>query len=48
MYSYQMSLKMMEKLEISQPKQKKFIEQHLPVRLADAWGEFVEMMNIKL
>lgn len=44
----QMSLKMMEKLEIPQVKQRRFVSQHLPIRLADAWGEFVEMMNIRL
>lgn len=43
-----MSIKMLEKLELTQASSNKFIEQYLPVRLADAWGEFVDLSGIKI
>ena len=43
-----MSIKMLEKLELTQASNKKFIEQYLPVRLADAWGEFLDLSGIKI
>ena len=44
----QMGKTMMEKLEIPQANQKKFIEQSLPLRLADAWGEFVSLARVQV
>ena len=43
-----MSIQMLEKLSLSPTAQSKFIEQYLPIRLADAWGEFVKLANIKV
>ena len=43
-----MSIQMLEKLNLSPIAQSKFIEQYLPIRLADAWGEFVKLANIKI
>ena len=43
-----MSLQMLEQLNLSPIAQKKFIEQYLPIRLADAWGEFVRLGNLKV
>ena len=43
-----MSIQMLEQLNLSPIAQSKFIEQYLPIRLADAWGEFVKLANIKV
>jgi len=43
-----MSIQMLEQLSLSPIAQSKFIEQYLPIRLADAWGEFVKLANIKV
>ena len=43
-----MSIQMLEKLNLSSIAQSKFIEQYLPIRLTDAWGEFVKLANIKI
>ena len=43
-----MSIQMLEQLSLSSVAQNKFIEQYLPIRLADAWGEFVKLANIKV
>ena len=42
-----MSIQMLEQLNLSPIAQSKFIEQYLPIRLADAWGEFVKLANIR-
>ena len=43
-----MSIQMLEQLSLSPIVQSKFVEQYLPIRLADAWGEFVKLANIKI
>lgn len=43
-----MSIQMLDQLDLSPVAQSKFIEQYLPIRLADAWGEFVRLANIKV
>ena len=43
-----MSIQMLEQLNLSPIVQSKFVEQYLPIRLADAWGEFVKLANIKV
>ncbi|NJL51036.1 MAG: hypothetical protein HC930_00430 [Hydrococcus sp. SU_1_0] len=43
-----MSIQMLEQLSLSSVAQQKFVEQYLPIRLADAWGEFVRLANIKV
>lgn len=43
-----MGIELLEKLDLSHTSKNKFIEQYLPVRLADAWGEFIELANLKL
>ena len=43
-----MSIQMLEQLNLSPIAQSKFVEQYLPIRLADAWGEFVKLANIKI
>ena len=44
----QMSIQMLNKLNLTPASRTKFIEQYLPVRMADAWGEFVDLTNMKL
>ena len=39
---------MLEHFNLSPIVQSKFVEQYLPIRLADAWGEFVKLANIKI
>ena len=46
--THQMSIQMLNKLNLTPASRAKFIEQYLPVRMADAWGEFVELTNMKL
>lgn len=46
--SHDMSITMLEKLELSSIAEKKFIQQHLPIRLADAWGVYVDLVNVKI
>ena len=41
-------LEMLEQLSLSPVVQSRFIEQYLPIRLADAWGKFVKLANIKV
>ena len=43
----QMSFQMLSKLNLTPASRAKFIEQYLPIRMADAWGEFVELTNMK-
>jgi hypothetical protein len=43
-----MSIQMLDQLNLSPIAQSKFVEQYLPIRLADAWGEFVRLANIKV
>lgn len=43
-----MSIQMLEQFNLSPITQSKFIEQYLPIRLADTWGEFVKLANIKV
>lgn len=43
-----MSIQMLEQLSLSPIAQSKFVEQYLPIRLADAWGEFVKLANIRV
>lgn len=43
-----MSIQVLEQLSLSPVAQQKFVEQYLPIRLADAWGEFVKLANIKV
>lgn len=43
-----MSIQMLEQLSLSSVAQSKFIEQYLPIRLADAWGEFAKLVNIRV
>lgn len=42
------SVQMLEKLDLNPSARAKFIEQYLPVRMADAWGELVDLSNMKL
>ena len=41
-------IELLEKLQLPQASKIKFIEQYLPIRLADAWGQFVDLTNFKI
>ena len=43
-----LSIQILEKLDLNPSARAKFIEQYLPVRMADAWGELVDLTNMKL
>ncbi|MEN9566287.1 MAG: hypothetical protein RLZZ69_1483 [Cyanobacteriota bacterium] len=46
--THAMSVDLLEKLNLPQASKNKFIQQYLPIRLADAWGEFMNLANLKV
>ncbi|MDJ0596858.1 MAG: ParM/StbA family protein [Pleurocapsa sp. MO_226.B13] len=43
-----LGIELLDKLQLPQASKNKFIAQYLPVRLADAWGQFVDLANLKI